>query len=381
MPSDLAETDRTLAAAEVQANPQRYLEAIRVAYAIGDWETTCRLTFRLGGVLGRGALWSEWERVLGLAADAARRLQAPLWQARVDTGLGRLRSDQGKHLDALACAVRAQAAYEQAGDWLWVGIQLWVRADAERSLCRWADAEAHYREAHRTLTRLPEDDQSRCDLVKWQTIMLRGLGDLDRERWRWASALERLGTARAWFSRVGEPGWVAWTQRARAGVLRRQGEYPGALDELEGPARYFRQIGDPRALALTLHERAVVNRDAGVLESAAGLLDRCIRVFRELEARSLLADSVRARGVTYRLAGDLESSRRALATARELFIEVGDRRWAARALANLGQTAAAARAPGEAVSCWRQALDEVQGLHAPEEERLAPVDRHAGDLG
>jgi tetratricopeptide (TPR) repeat protein len=358
------------AEAEVDANPQRYLDAARVAYRIGDWKAACRLTFRLGSVLGRTARWSEWERALDFAADAAVRLDDPIWQARVDTGLGRLRSDQGRHLDAIACAIRAQSGYEQAGDWLWVAIQLWVRAEAERSLCRWNDADKHYREAHRILMRLPDTSVGRRERARWQVIQLRGLGDLDRELWKWASALARFDQALIWFAKLDEPGWVAWTRRARAGVLRRCGEYDAALRELEAPEHFFRREGNRRALTLTLHERAVVNRDAGALQTASGLLDRCITVFRELGGRTMLADSVRARGVTYRLAGDLKDSRRALSSARQIYLEVGDRRWAARALANLGQTAAAAGSADEAVMCWAGALDEVQGLDVPEEIRL-----------
>jgi CHAT domain-containing protein/tetratricopeptide (TPR) repeat protein len=277
-----------------------------------------------------------------------RRAGQPLQAARTDLGRMQILDDLGQHATALEVGsalvaeldrLPAEPGSEELRQWVRAaalentGVAAGFTGDHERALLAYQAAE----EAYRALDLPEETARPQAN----RGIELVELG-------RTGEALEVLRTAEAAFRAAGDRMWSAKCAGHLAGVLELRGELHEALRLLEPARRTLEELGaGVEAVRLRLAGARVylaVGLTAEARTEASAAEEEALGL-------GLLHDAAHARflgALAQAGDGDLGTAERTLRGATDLFREVGDRQYAARALLAAADLAAAGSRPEEA---------------------------------
>jgi tetratricopeptide (TPR) repeat protein len=117
------------------------------------------------------------------------------------------------------------------------------------------------------------------------------------------------------------------------------------------------RLGDRRAVGIALLERAAVLGGLGQIGRARADAREALEIFEELRERWWAARALRTVGMTLRDEGNLDEGQRYLLEAIGAFREEGDQWWRARTQRNLGELRLAQRQYEEARELLEEALD------------------------
>ncbi|MQA94277.1 MAG: tetratricopeptide repeat protein [Streptosporangiales bacterium] len=290
------------------------VEAVEQAHTTRRWESCAALGRAVGSLChSLRSFWGDWEKVVGLALDAARHSGDRVAEGALLLELQALCAGKVDWDQALRHAEEARAVFGELGDRWWAG-------RAERSI-----------------------------------------GVTLRERGRLAEAEGHLTAAIETFGAIGDRWWQARTRRNLAEVRVKQGRAESAEALLREALALFRERGNRYSVAQTLRALGeVLDRQDRTEEAMA-----CIEEARELfllrgerwdEARALRALGELGRPGAQR--EELEYLRRALG----LLGDLGDRWGVARTEWSVGQALLGLDRPDEAADCFRRSAAEFDAL-------------------
>lgn len=285
--------------------------------------------------------------------------------ALLNQALGNTYRYVGRLDDAVTSFEIALEYFDRGGDLRGSAASLYGLGDASRGICKWDQADealtrcmALYAELeddselartqirHAMLLRdryqfsksLPLVDSALAVFVTcrdrvWEARSLRNRGVIARNAGADGLGVADLTTALETFVEIGDERGVAVTLRNRGDALRLDGRLEVAERELLHALDMFLTLGDDRWVARTKVSLADIYRRTGRAELGLREVSQALGVSQQLGDKHGLGRTKRAEGLVLREMGQEALAGQAFEGSHEIFTELGDVAWAARALA------------------------------------------------
>lgn len=308
----------------------------------GAWEIVLRIALNLHDHMERQGYWEVWERSLGRAVEASRKLGETRAEGTLLNCLGQIRRGRGQWESALSLHEAARAIFEGLQDedgiaksHQHLGCLWWQRG-------RWESASAHFDVALDIAERCGKNESSLAELYgdvgrlcsykgEWGKALdyfqqaadiTACLGDIPGEirshssmgyaHWRrgeWTEAKRRLEWATEMSAQYGYETGLAIACNNLAAVLLSQGEWERALTCLRRELKIVEPIGAVHLAAHAYDDMGEAYRQAEQWEQAWDYLDRSVEIKRQLDDLSGLAATYHHMGL---LCTDTSEHQRAL---------------------------------------------------------------------
>ena len=301
---------------------------------------------------------ADWERITTPALQAATRAGDRHAEASLLLLLGKLRCQQGRLEEALACQARCLPMARKLGDWRVEAEALQIAAMIHRLQGRPSEAVAAARRS-RHLLRLLGDRHT-------DSAVLMELAEVHRLQGQHAEAVACLRRASAVFEELGDRVWTARAWLGLANALRAQDQYGEALELLWSAQAAFRDAADRRGEAHALRGVAELLRQRGDQRAAIAQYHEGLEIFAELGDEAGAARAQYGLGEALRQAGEIAEAIGWFQRCLPVFERLGYSHWCARILHAYGAALAARGDRAGAVARWREALELFQALGMPE---------------
>ncbi|MCA2211613.1 AfsR/SARP family transcriptional regulator [Jidongwangia harbinensis] len=305
----------------------------------------------------------DWRTTGIVAVAATRRGHDPAGLAAARHNLGEFYSVQDRHRPALRHLSRAAELFREHGDRRGEGWALAAFGVCERSLGR---RDAARVSAERSLALLSGHRAPADEAVAWHS-----LGAVHYEQGRVGEAAGCYVEALRRYGQVGDSlneAILHCDLGIAYGALGRSDEAEAALDTA---VRRSRQVGFGNGEVYGTVALGQLQMRTGRDDRAIATLHQGLALARRIADAYAEGMSLLLLGTAYRTCGRLPESGTHLAGAEAVFRRLDMPGPLARALVGRGDTAAAAGTPDEAAAAWREALDILQGLGAPDAVPLA----------
>ena len=336
--------------------------AVSQAARGGHTDHAVALTLSLVNFLEVRQHLADWESVTSSALEAAVRAGDRHAEASLLLMLEKLRCEQGRFGDALACHARCLPMAQELGDRRLQAEALRIAALIHRLQGRLDEAIACARQSRRLL-RMVRDRHT-------DSTVLLELAEVHRLQGHHQEAVACLRRASVVFEDLGDQVWTARAQLGLANALRAQDHCTEALDLLQSAQTAFQHAGDRRGEAHALRGVAELLRQQGRHRTAIPLFQRCLDIFTELGDDAGAARAQYGLGEALRQAGETAEAMIWFERCLPVFGRLGYRHWRARALQGHGAALAARGDRAGAEARWREALELFEALGMPEAEGL-----------
>jgi DNA-binding SARP family transcriptional activator/tetratricopeptide (TPR) repeat protein len=301
---------------------------------------------------------ADWERITTPALQAATRAGDRHAEASLLLLLGKLRCQQGRLEEALACQARCLPMARKLGDRRVQAEALQIAAMIHRLQGRPGEAVAAARRS-RHLLRLLGDRHT-------DSAVLMELAEVHRLQGQHGEAVACLRRASAVFAELGDRVWTARAWLGLANALRAQDQYGEALELLSSAQAAFRDAGDRRGEAHALRGVAELLRQQGDQRAAIAQYREGLEIFAELGDEAGAARAQYGLGEALRQAGEIAEAIGWFQRCLPVFERLDYPHWCARILHAYGAALAARGDRAGAVARWREALELFQALGMPE---------------
>jgi len=296
------------------------LAAQQTSLALGLWDETVTLAYRLDELFKRTGHWADRRLALERGIDAARR--------------GRLRRDEAGLAHNLGLLVQGHGDYAQAR-------RLYEEAlDVARQL----------------------DDRASV------AVALHNLGVLAQIQEDYAEAHRLHQQAARAFERLGDRVGVARTLHQLGNVAYRQGAYAEARRQYGAALDMAQQLGDRAGVASTASQMGKLAYLQGNVEQALHMVQKSLAIRRELGDDEGIAANLRQLAVVAEDQGDIIEARRRYTEYLALAWRLGDRASAAQTLHKLGRMAEDDGDLEEAERLFAESLTLSEALESPDAE-------------
>jgi len=153
-------------------------------------------------------------------------------------------------------------------------------------------------------------------------------------------------------------------------IHRRQGRYEEAMGLHEQTLAISRELGDRRGEGQTLNNMANVHQRQGRYEEAMELYEQSLEISRELRDRRGEAMSQWGIAMVYEAQGEYDKALELYGGSRTVLGELGDRLGEGQTLMNMGILAEKTGDLDKARERWEEALEALEGLGVPQEEKV-----------
>lgn len=304
------------------------LFAIEHAHAVRDWTSVWTLVHAVHGFFDLHFRWDDWEPVIRLGIDAARRLHSPLAQAWMKKALGDYYVDAGLIEEAL---VQLREAEETCRGLDERGHAGHMRLDIAACLLTMG----HIDQAMTHLNGLAEMFGSRGD-HRGEAFAYSRLGVVCRYKGRITEAETCNGTSLRLWRRLGDRRWEAEELRRLASIRALSGRHGEAFDALSSCLSILRSLHDARGESMALRALGQVFIMQNRFPEAEDCLVTAKKIMFDIGDRRNEAYMSQCLGDFHRRTGHYEAARVLLEESLSVFVEFADDRGRALSLLSLG---------------------------------------------
>ena len=313
---------------------------------------------------------ADWENVTTPALQAATGAGDRHAEASLLVMLGKLRCQQGRFGDALACHDRCLPLAQELGDRRLQAETLRIATQVHRLQGRLEEALAHARQSRHLLHLV--GDRHADGAVQLE------MAEVYRLKGQHGKAAAHQRRASAAFEELGDQVWTARARLGLANALRAQHRHTEALDLLRSAQAAFRRAGDRRGQAHAMRGVADLLREQGRHPAATALFRQSLDAFTELGDDAGAARAQYGLGEALRQAGQPAEATTWFDHCLPAFERLGYRHWRARVLYAYGAALAARGDRPGAAARWHEALELFETLGMPEAQDLRrQLDRDA----
>ena len=321
---------------DVEADRTALVVVVERASELGQVELACDLSEAMLSSFRLRNRFDEWWRTHDAALRAARAAGSGRSEARLILGLGQLRYEQDRLVEAAELYLRALSIFDGAGD------------------------DGHLADA------------------------LIGLAAARREHGELREALTDLHRARELSADLADPVRMGHSAYGIGYVLRETGDFEGSHAALAESLAAYRECGDRRGEGLTLRSIALTYRAAGDLTAAARLAAESIDILAGLHEELLVAYARQTLAKVHLRQGLFASASAALETALSTCERFQDEFGTALILRTLGELHLAREDLSRAGALLNEARARFEALDLPlfrarAERDLAGMHERRGD--
>ena len=336
--------------------------ALHAAQRAGNQAAEANALRSLGDVATQRRQFVEAvERFRG-AGDLFRALGDERGAGWTDVGLGNALLDAERFQEGLEKLERGHRRFVAVGD---AGGKAWALLGsgiAHRLLGQPADARTYFGDSLVLLRRLGDK--------RGEAYCLVNLGIVHRQRGQFEIALGWFEQARPIFRQLVDHHGETFVLLNLGHIHRERGELDQAVAILESCLATFEEFGERGGAAWTRLNLGMIWLARGRIDDAVARFHYCLASFHELGDRRGTALTLLGLGDAYREQGRLAAAFAALSRSLAILDQVGDQLGRAKVLASQGLVLEERGEGQRAVVSWREALNVLRHLGAPEASRI-----------
>ncbi len=220
------------------------------------------------------AQWDDWERIHQVALRAARRAADRHAEASLLRGLGDLRRNQRRFVEALDYSTRSRTIFAELGDTQGEIDSLIGLARAQRRGGHLADAVASFQEAVRLCRATGDRDREAKATLFFAKVV--------RQQGRFDDAITLLTSSVEMFESGGNVGYAAYARLTLAVALHEMKEHEQAATHLLHCLTFVRTLADPRWEAYALLYLGINAEARHLHDEARQLLAQALTLFQQV---------------------------------------------------------------------------------------------------
>lgn len=310
------------------------------------WEVVGKLLLALAPHMERAGFRHDWLPYLERGVICSRHAEDAASEAQLSLYIGRLHRLRGEWAAAREWLATSAALCQQRNDPRGRALALNQLAYVARLQSDYDEAKEYVQEA---LALLSSDDTERATSY-WV------LGSVAQHQMKWAEAEEHQRAALQIWQDVGDQQRVAWILQNLGEAFRGAGRYDEAADHMRQAIALLGELHDPVNQAIARMSLGVVHLYQDKAEPALALFTLAEPVFRQVGDHLHLAMVYTNIAIAERELGQWQAAEQAGKKAIQLWEMLGDLRYLANALDELGASYLAQARHAEAIAAFEKGL-------------------------